>query len=354
MKRQNLTDHMLRVVKKNAPMGVVILLWVLWIQNCQSSGTTEKPVEHTTDSLQYFSEMVSSHPNNDLPLLDRASYSYDQKSYAAALKDLESALRIDSARLETYLLKSQVEMDYFRSLESLRTLEKAERIWPNSLPIKENLSQTHLILKQYIRAEEKATEALEINPGAARPYLYLGLIAKEKQDSALAIDYLHQAVQNDADLLDAWVELAKIQMEKNPAKAAPYFESALQIASEDMRIWHAYAMYWQNQDSLSQAKNTYDHMIGIDSGYVEAYYNHALILMDQDSFEIAIPLWNRYIHLESDIAKGYYYRGICFELTQNYSAAQDDYLMAKNLDPGLSNIDRAIQSIEGKIRDENE
>lgn len=354
MKRQNSIDHMLRMLKKNSSLGVVVLVWMVWTQSCQSSDTTKKSVVPTTDSLQYFSELVSSHPNNDLPLLDRARYSYDRQSYGAALKDLESALDIDSTRLETYLLKSQIEMDYFRSLESLRTLERAERIWPNSLSVKENLSQTHLILKQYIRSEEKAVEALEINPGAARPYLYLGLISKEKLDSTLAIEYLHQAVQNDADLLDAWVELAKIQMEKNPVEAVPYFESALQIAPEDMRIWHAYAMYWQSQDSLSQAKSTYDHMIGIDSGYVDAYYNHALILMDQDSFDTAIPIWNRYILRESESAKGYYYRGICFELTLNYPAALEDYLIAKDLDPGLSNIDRAIQSIKVKIGDENE
>ena len=349
MKRQNSIDHMLFLTIRMVPIGLIILVSMLWFQSCQSPATTEKSKVHTTDSLHYFSQLVTEQPSSDLPLLRRARYSYEQKSYAAALKDLEAALHIDSSRLETYLLKSQVEMDYFRSLESLRTLEKAEKLWPTSLLVKENLSQTHLILKQYIRAEEKANEAIQINPGAARPYLYLGLIAKENQDSLLAIDYLHQAVQNDADLLDAWVELARIQMEKNPEKAAPYFESALQIAPDELRIWHAYAMFWQHQDSLSKAKNTYDHMIDLDSGYVDAYYNKALIMMDQDSFETAIPLWNHYIQRQSESAKGYYYRGICFELTQRYSVAYADYLKAKNLNSGLANIDRAIQSVKTKL-----
>lgn len=90
-------------------------------------------------------------------------------------------------------------------------------------------------------------------------------------------------------------------------------------------------------------------MIDLDSGYMEAYFNKALIMMDQDSFETAIPIWNQYIKRESNSAKGYYYRGICFELTERYSVAYDDYLKAKSLNSGLSNIDRALQSVKSKL-----
>lgn len=330
------------------PVGVFVI-GIIFLLGCQAADHDDSTSPPTRDSLLHLSDKIKNNPKSDQAFLDRAQYYYHNRSYDAALKDLEAALDLDSTRMETYILKSQVEMDYFRSLESLRTLEKAERLWPESLLVKENLAQTLLILKQYDKAEEKSVEALELNPGAARPYLYLGLIARDKQDSTLAMEYLHQAVQNDADLLDAWVELARIQMEENPREAAPYFESALQIAPDEILIWHAYAMFWERQDSLERAIDTYDHMVGLDPDYHEAYYNQALILMDQDSFHRALPLWDQYIILQPESARGYFYRGICFELTENFSNAHRDYRKAKDLDSGLPNIDQALESMEKKM-----
>ncbi len=306
--------------------------------------------QDTTDSIGYFTREVEINPGNDKALLNRARKFYQRGAYDAALKDLQSALRIDSFYLETYLLKSRIEMDYFRSLEALRTLQKAERLWPDSLPVKEHLAKIHLILKQYDQASKKANQALEISPSSAQPYLIIGLVAIENQDTASAIGFLQQAVQNDADLLDAWVELAKIHARKDPGKAASYFESALQIAPDDLHILHAYAMYWQNMDSLERAKSSYKQMINLDSEYREAYYNQALILMDQDSFLKAIPLWNEYIRQSPDAAKGFYYLGISYEMTQNDQAALENYRTARGLDPKLKNIEKAIVSLENKLQ----
>ncbi len=301
------------------------------------------------DSLDHYTNQIAINPADKVALLNRARMFYKRNAYDAALKDLRSSLKADSMQLDIYLLKSQIELDYFRSMEALRTLQKAEKLWKDSPLIKEQLAQTHFILKQYDTARTKALEALKINPLSAQANLILGMIAKESQDAPTAIKYLHEAVKNDADLLDAWIELAKIQMENNPAQATPYFKSALQIAPKDVRIWHAYAMYWENQDSLDRAKIAFDRIIGLDSQYLEAYYNKALILMDQDSFLKAIPLWDEYIRRSDDPVKGYYYRGISFEMTQNYPAAMENYQSAKELDPDMEMIEEAIQSIKAKL-----
>lgn len=326
-----------------------ILVWSLF--QCTNAPSDQEITVHqdSMDSIDYFTREVEINPGDEEALFNRARSFYQKGAYDAALKDLRKALEIDSLYLQAYLLKSDVEMDYFRSHEALRTLRHADRLWPNSVPVKESLAKTHLILKQYDQARKIAHLVLEINPSAAQPYLILGLVAKENQDTTSAIGFLQTAVQNDADLLDAWVELAKLKTLKNPEEAAPYFESALQIAPNDLHLWHSYAMYWQNIDSLDHAKNSYQQMIGLDSDYRDAYYNQALILMDQDSFLKAIPLWDQFIDRSPDVAKGFYYRGISYELTQNYHLALENYLAARKRDPKLDNIDNAIESIEQKL-----
>ena len=302
------------------------------------------------DSLRYYTNLIASAESveKEPAYLKRARLFYERNAYDAALKDIRAALHIDSNRMETYLLKSHVEIDYFRSMDALRTLQQAKKLWPDSIRISVELAEVFLILRQYEKARNEARRALTINPLSAHPNLILGMVAKENQDTTSAITYLQKAVQNDADLLDAWIELARFQMKRDPANAATYFESALQIAPEDMRIWHAYAMYWQNRDSLGRAVETYNQMINRDSQYMEAYYNQALVLMDQDSFNRAIPLWDHYIRRVSKPAKGYYYRGICYEMTGNYSVALRNYIKARELQPELERIDEAIQSMEEK------
>lgn len=348
MKRNKLIHHLFYTII----FWSVVIVFGIPTYSCKSPSNEDNiSDEHPMDSLDYYTNWIATHPlaENENVYLKRASLFYKKNAYDAALRDLKTALTIDSTRLQTYLLKSQVEMDYFRSLESLRTLQTAETIWPESILVKERLAKTHLILKQYDKARLKTREVLVLNPLAAQPYLILGMIEKENQDTIAAIKHLQTAVQNDADLLDAWIEIARLQMRMNPEKAAPYFESALQIAPEDLKIWHAYAMFWEERDSLDRAKQTYESMLQLDSMYLDAYYNQALILMDQDSFQQAIPLWHQFILRTNDPAKGYYYRGICSEMDQNYTSALVDYQMARELNPDLAEIDKAIVSMQDKL-----
>src|SRR5690606_35326770 len=120
MKRQKNILHIREAVPWNG-----IFWWMLWsglvlIQGCQSSADAEKNVVTVhQDSLSYYTGLIDKNPKDEAALVARARFFYARQSYGAALKDLETALGIDSSRLETYLLKSRVELDYFRSLESL-------------------------------------------------------------------------------------------------------------------------------------------------------------------------------------------------------------------------------------------
>lgn len=328
--------------------GLFLLLFV----QCRSehSETVGIGVE-TTDSLDLLTRRISVEPDDPETRLLRAVLFHRKQAFGAALKDADHALRIDSLREDVYLLKSMIEMDYFRSLEAIRTLRKGAEIHPSSIAIKEQLGEYQLILKQYSAAVATANDILEINPHSAKSYLILGMAAREKEDTTMAMNYYSQAVKYDADLLDAWVEMARLEMSRNPAAAAPYFESALQISPENISLLHAYAMYHQNQDSLESAKNVYQKIGEIKPDYVEAYYNHALILMDQDSFHTAIPLWNLFLEWAEQKEKGFYYRGISYEMSGQPEKAYDDYLQAREENPDLPSIDAAIKSVKAKIKE---
>lgn len=345
----------LQIVFKNFPFtlvsGGIVICWLVFLHSCQSSPSPDvKDSQGPVDSLHFYTDMISENPQNDTALLKRADLLYRQGSYEAALTDLDQLLEADSLFQKAYLLKSQVELHYFQSGNALTTLRKAEQLWPRAYIVKKTLAHTHLVLKQYEKAMEKAREALQISPMTGDPYLTLGMVATETRDTLAAIRYYRQAVQNDADLINAWFQLARLQTEVSPDEAATTFESALQIAPENPDLWHAFGLYWDQQGELERAKACYEEIIRMDSGYVEAYFNNALILMDQDSFARAITHWNRFIEREPEEARAWFYRGICHELTRDFPAALEDYIQGKNLDPVLPNIDQAIQSMQDSLR----
>jgi|GEM_PF-3770834 len=328
--------------------GFVVLAFA---QCAENSGGEDHSEGEKIDSLDLLTKEISLNPDDIDARKQRAEIFHKNHAFGAALKDIEHALTIDSVREDFYLLKSTIEMDYFRSLEAIRTLQKAAEIHPSSQRVREQLGEFQLILKQYSSATKTAEDILNINPHSAKAYLILGMAAREQQDTIAAMEYYKQAVNYNADLLDAWVEMARLEMKQNPPGAAPYFESALQIAPENISLLHAYAMYWQNRDSLENAKHTYKKIVEIQSDYVESYYNHALILMDQDSFSTAISFWDEFLRFSDDKGKGYYYRGISYEMTNQAEKAYEDYLKAKEENPELTHIDEAIQSVKRKIEE---
>lgn len=327
------------------------LFFLLLIQCRPDSVDTNHSIEKTVDSIDLLSRRISIEPDDFEARIKRAFLFHRNHAFGAALKDAEHALKIDSLSEDAYLLKSMIEMDYFRSLEAIRTLRKAAEIHPASVIIKEQLGEYQLVLKQYSEAVNTANEILNINPHSARSYLILGMVAREKKDTMAAMDYYKQAVKYNADMLDAWVEMARLEMNRDPIAAAPYFESALQISPENISLLHAYAMYWQNQDSLEQAKNIYQRICKIEPDYSEGYQNHALILMDQDSFLTAIPLWDRFLEYSDQGGKGYYYRGISYEMSGRWKEAYADYIKAREENPAFPSIDDAIRSAEAKIKE---
>src|SRR5690625_7333986 len=97
------------------------------------------------------------------------------------------------------------------------------------------------------------------------------MAAREQQDTIAAMEYYKQAVNYNADLLDAWVEMARLEMKQNPPGAATYFESELQIAPENISLLHSYAMYWYYRDSLENVKNHNTSIVELQTMYVMLY-----------------------------------------------------------------------------------
>lgn len=330
----------------------LIFFWCFFVFGCDTKDTkneTSSFPDSEMDSLKIMNEIISNNPKDASILISRSRLLYHRNLFDAALKDVSNAIKLDSTHQKWYLLKSAIEMDYFRSMESINTLKLAVRKWPEDTNLRKKLSEAYLIVKQYDEAIDNTQELLQFNPQSSDAYTLLGIIAREQKDTIKAIDYFSEAVQLDADQLEAWVELANLQTGRNNKLATEYYQSALQIAPENQNLLHSYALFLQENNELQEAKNVYDQIIKTSPDYTNAYYNKGLILMDQDSFELAEKTFNTLIELNQENPKHFFYRGICHEMTGDFESALNDYTKTQSLNPQLPNIGNAIQSVRGKL-----
>ena len=86
-------------------------------------------------------------------------------------------------------------------------MERAVALYPQRIATLLKLSEVQLILKQHNTALETIDRILRIDPQNPEAYFMFGMIFKEMGDTARAVNSFQEAVELDADLIDAWINL---------------------------------------------------------------------------------------------------------------------------------------------------
>lgn len=186
----------------------------------------------------------SSTSTNGMPSLEHAvSYSagFPEEGKVILEKNVEALrdhLRNDPENWSAWL-------DLAIQYKTAGDIDAAIEIWeymaekqPTAVPYY-NLGTTyHLEKKDFARAEEHFTKALEIDPGSAIGYLGLHEIYRYsyKQDTTLAVDTLEQGIEKveGTSRIDLYSALAAYYVEKGErAKAIDAFTTARDMARMD-------------------------------------------------------------------------------------------------------------------------
>jgi tetratricopeptide (TPR) repeat protein len=207
------------------------------------------------------------------------------------------------------------------------------------------LSEYNLILTQYEESMKTIDKVLKQDPQNAMGYFLFGMNFKESGDTIRAINSFQKAVELDAELIDAWLNLGQLYEAIGDPLAERYFDNAIRIAPDDVIALHSKADYLSNQNDLEGAIELYRKMISIDPQYEVAYFNSGLIFLDMDSIAQAKNQFDLTLKMSPTHIRAYYYRGLSKEMLGDTEAAISDYKQALKMAPNYEYAQEALNRL---------
>jgi tetratricopeptide (TPR) repeat protein len=225
----------------------------------------------------------------------------------------------------------------------------AEAAFPKRIPTLLKLAEFQFILKQYNDALFTLERIRAIDPLNAEMFFMFGNVFKGMDKTDQAINAYQSAVENDPDLVDAWINLAQLLADKNSPLAEKYFDNAIRIDSNNIEALHAKAYYLSNKkNDLQGAIKLYKKINTIDQQYEEGYFNLGLLYLDLDSLDKAYQSFDLAIKFNPTFVNAYYHRGVAAEMAGNLAQAKLDYKDVLRLDPDFAGAKVALERLNKK------
>lgn len=331
-------------------MFALLLLGMLSI-GCGEESKPENPNAETAPSsamqdILEMDQLIAKEPQNPALYATRASLYQEKGAYDEAIADLEKALEYDTANVEYLHELANWYLDYFRSRKAVQTMRRAAQIHPTRIPTLLKLAEFELIVKQYDEALATLERIRKIDPQNAEMFFMAGLIMLEQDKPDPAINNFQSAVEQDPDLIDAWLELGKIFAQRGNRIALLYFDNALRVDSTNVTAMHEKAYYLSNSlDDLEGALQLYRTIVVNNPLYADGYFNAGLLYLDMDSISQAHKQFDMALNASPTLIKAYYYRGVASQLMGKFNAARADYEQALRMAPDFEAAQEALQNL---------
>jgi tetratricopeptide (TPR) repeat protein len=316
-----------------------------------NGGEAKKPADNLTGDSQIdqLTLKLKEAPDDIDLLYQRATHYYEKDEFESSIQDLEKAMSIDSLQPKIYHLLSDNYMDYFRSREALNVMEKAARLFPERIPTLLKLSESQMILNQYENSIFTVNEILRLSPQNNEAYFMLGMNFRALGDTDRAINSFQTAVENDPEMIDAWLILGDLHEKKGSKDAIKFYNNAVNVAPDRPETLHSKAFYLQNHGNIPEALEIYREIIIKNPSYTDAYLNSGILYMKIDSLDRAFEQMNLLAGVQPQNPLAYYYRGIIHDAYGNYEAAAIDLQNSLNISPNFENAENMLEKVLAKM-----
>lgn len=328
---------------------LIILLGIisLALVSCGDSKPTEQQMDSNlftgnpgTDAL--IKKLQEEQPTSPQPYDSCAALIIRDSLFEKAIPYLQKAISLDSNYMDAYSRLADCYLYTNQSRKAIDMLEKAVAKQPNNIRMLLSLAELQYILVQYEGSGATLQKVLDIDPTNADAFYLLGMNYKENADAAKAAGAFQTAVEQDPDMLRAYVQLGRLSEEEDQPVALKYFENVLRIDSTNRDGRFGIAWHYHKKKNLTEAGKWYKKIILDDQQDTEALYNYAYLSLEADKFDEAIRLFTACLGADPTNAKAYFFRAVAYEAKGNLSNAMSDYETAQRFAPNDENIKKAL------------
>ncbi|MEK7255459.1 MAG: tetratricopeptide repeat protein, partial [Bacteroidota bacterium] len=338
---------------RGVQFGAVFLALLPGFFSCKNSSSQADPAAAAAPAtgnpaIDGLTQKIQKSPSDASLYAARGATYYENENFDEGIADLEHAIALDSSKAEYYHALADMYLDYYKSRMGLNVMERAAATFPKRVPTLLKLAEFQLILKQYNQALFTLERIRVIDPLNAEMLFSFGNVFREMGKPDQAITAYQSAVENDPDLVDAWISLGQLLADKGSTQAIKYFDNALRADSTSIHALHAKADYLaQKKNDLSGAVRLYKKVNSLDPQFEEGYYNLGLIYLDMDSVEQAYKSFDRAIQVAPSYAEAYFHRGVAAEKKGDRSQAKADYENVLRIDPEFAAAKEGLKRLGG-------
>lgn len=189
----------------------------------------------------------------------------------------------------------------------------------------------------------------DLLPWEPAPYFYLGKVAMREKRPEEALGFLDQALSLRPDLADAWLEEARIWLEKKDyARARAAGETALRWQPNNGRIHLGLAEVELAAGNRDAYLNRLKTAIERQPALWEAHYSLGIEWVTRNRIESARDEFAAVVRLHPDYPLGHFNLGVALARLKQATAARAEFEAVVQLDPQNAKAREYLRSLAGE------
>ncbi len=346
-----LIDAMKRNRKCHLNQILLILIIIFFTQCDPRNALNEKEVQQH-DSLQkvlknpeldQINKELLKNPDDDSLYRQRALIYMNHKQTDVAIYDCKRAIKIDSNNAKNHLLLADIYFAANKTKLSKDKLEEMIKKFPNNTEAYLKLAELYYLVKQYEKSIEYINKALKIDETLDKAYYIKGNVYKESGDTNKAISSLQTAIEQNPQMVDAFIDLGVIYAAKNNSMAIQYYNNALRITPTNSVALYDKAFFFQQTNHADSAAYWYQRILKWYPHSPHVLYNlGAIEFAIRKNNTQAIEYFTRAIEQYPEYAEAYYARAVVKKEMKKIKDAIEDLKQClkykTNFEPAIAEL----------------
>lgn len=352
-----MTIYLVAMLRTIVYLGLSCFVLSFGLTSCGSQPSKPDPLqaEHgkTTGipAIDALTRDISADPDNMSLRIARLEAYTNEGLFKEAEDEARRIYEYDKTNWRAARLLAWAYFDNQKSKPALKTLEQALELYPDTIPLLLVHAEISLQVQQYNEALTSADKVLKLRPAYEEGHFMRGLVLKYMGDTVNAVESFQTAIEQDADHIDAYMQLADIASSQALPIAITYYDNALRIDSTSYEALKGKAsFYHQNYDETNNYREkvaeAYERLIFQHPQEPNSCYNYGLFYMEEKDYEQAAHFFDIATKYDPTFGAAYYYRGEALERQGNYSQAKTAYENALSAAEPWDRAEAALERLE--------
>ncbi len=337
----------------NIKTVLLFFVLVLSVNSCKNptENSTNSKNENDEPNIEEITKKIEANDDNPDLYIQRAKLYQKEGNLNDAITDAQKACQLDNKKYENYLFLADLFLAANQVQGTISSLNAVLGVEPNHVEANLKMSELNLMFKRYDDAIKYANIVLETDVYNSKAHFLRGFTFKEYGDTTKAVTSFSEAVKQNPEYYEAYVELGIIFSAKKDPIAVEYFKNAINLGRPLVDAHYNLAMFYQENGFPDKAIEVYKNIIQLKPDYTFAYYNMGYIYLTFKGDPLtASNYFTKSIEFKPDYTEAYYNLGLCYEELKRYSEAQAALKNALKYTVNYEPAIEALNRIDEKLR----